>query len=136
MRFVKLCGVHLRVRRKGHQSLISKSIHNYAEKNQQTQLGRLKKEMVALNRLKEEQQKHLNEKKSHLAACKQEAVTLDRQIEELMYRLQQKKLFNGNTAKNNQALKSPTSTQTTRMHTIVAAVEPLIQQTEPNVSIL
>ena len=105
------------------------------DKNQLDQLERLKKEMTALNRVRDEQQKRLNDRKLYHAKCLQDANTLDRQIEDLTNRLQQKKVLTGAAAKNTIHATNQTSTPASKMHTIVAAVEPLIQQTDPDVSI-
>ena len=90
--------------------------------------------MLALNRMKDEQQKRLSDRKQNLVRCNQEASTLDRQIEELSNRLQQKKILTGSLPRDRISVSSQSSTPSSKMHTIVAAVEPLIQQTDPNVS--
>ncbi|CAK8687916.1 unnamed protein product [Clavelina lepadiformis] len=100
--------------------------------NQTTELEKLQKEMAILNRMNEEQQKRLDEQRGVLKKRNEDASDLDRRIEELTNRLRQKKLFAGGTNKDT-GLKN-SRVPPTRMHTIVAAVEPLIQQSEPNIS--
>ena len=105
------------------------------EKNQQEQLERLQKEMLALNRMREEQQKRLNDRKQYLVQCNQEATALDRQIEELNNRLQQKRILTGAVPKNTTNIINQTTSPVAKMHTIVAAVEPLVKQRDPTVSL-
>ena len=96
------------------------------------ELDKLKKEMNILNRMNEEQQKRLDEQKNELRKRNEDASDLDRRIEELTNRLKQKKLAAGSGKDgtgSNPSVHAPSS----KMHTIVAAVEPLIKQQESNV---
>ena len=97
---------------------------------QTNELSKLKKEMLILNRMNEEQQKRLDEQRSVLKKRNEDASDLDRRIEELTNLLRQKKLASAQD-KGGSGVKSKSHTPTTRMHTIVAAVEPLVKQTDP-----
>ena len=89
--------------------------------------------MGILNRMNEEQQKRLDDQRGVLKKRNEDASELDKRIEELTHRLRQKKLLAG-VGPVGGGLKN--STPSTRMHTIVAAVEPLVKKPEPNVSFI
>nr|CAB3265090.1 apoptosis-stimulating of p53 protein 1-like [Phallusia mammillata] len=99
---------------------------------QHFELDKLKQEMEILNRMNEEQQKRLMEQRQMLQRRNEDAGDLDRRIEELTQRLHQKRMENGSESYTN-GVKSSSSVPT-KMHTIVAAVEPVVKQTDPNVA--
>ena len=92
-----------------------------------SELDKLKREMGILNRMNEDQQKRLDEQRSVLKRRNEDATELDRRIEELTNRLRQKKLASSQA--------SAVATPSSRMHTIVAAVEPLVKKAEPNLKV-
>ena len=119
-----------------NQSIMSwlTHIHSLSAFNQVSQINGLRREMLALNRMKEEQQKRLNERRAYLAKCDMDAASLNRQIHDLNIRLEQKKQVSGNVVDEKNDTNTFIHPPSSKMHTIIAAVEPLIKQTEPNVS--
>jgi len=98
---------------------------NLLSGDEPNELDKLKREMGILNRMNEDQQRKLDEQRTVLKRRNEDASELDRRIEELTNRLRQKKLS------SNQSVAPPTS----RIHTIVAAVEPLMKKAEPNIKV-
>ena len=87
------------------------------------ELEKLKREMGILNQMNEDQQKKLDEQRSVLKRRNEDASELDRRIEELTNRLRQKKIASSHA---NSVIGS-------RMHTSVAAVQPVVKKTDRNV---
>uniref|UniRef100_H2ZMA3 SH3 domain-containing protein n=1 Tax=Ciona savignyi TaxID=51511 RepID=H2ZMA3_CIOSA len=97
-------------------------------------MDKLKKEMTILYRMNEEQHKRLNDQRLVLKKRNEDANDLDRRIEELTNRLKQKKMmangYSGDFYNDGFNSQSPNM----KMHTIVAAVEPLVQQSDPKLA--
>nr|XP_039262194.1 apoptosis-stimulating of p53 protein 1-like [Styela clava] len=101
-----------------------------------SELEKLRKELSILNHMNEEQQKQLNEKRSVLKKRNEDAGDLDRRIEDLTDRLKKKRAaaglpddqWSGGDKNKAQSYKVPPG----KMHTIVAAVEP-VKQSPQNV---
>ena len=85
--------------------------------------------MEILNRMNEEQHKRLNEQRSALQKRNEDVSDLDRRIEDLTLRLRQKRLANGMIAGGEDWRQS--DLPSSKMHTIVAAVEPLMKHANP-----
>uniref|UniRef100_H2ZMA4 SH3 domain-containing protein n=1 Tax=Ciona savignyi TaxID=51511 RepID=H2ZMA4_CIOSA len=100
----------------------------------QDEMDKLKKEMTILYRMNEEQHKRLNDQRLVLKKRNEDANDLDRRIEELTNRLKQKKMmangYSGDFYNDGFNSQSPNM----KMHTIVAAVEPLVQQSDPKLA--
>ncbi|XP_002123588.2 apoptosis-stimulating of p53 protein 1 [Ciona intestinalis] len=101
------------------------------------EMDKLKKEMTILYRMNEEQHKRLEDQRGLLKKRNDDAGDLDRRIEELTNRLKQKRMmangFSGDFY-NRDGFNSQSGVPNMKMHTIVAAVEPLVQQSDPKVS--
>ena len=95
---------------------------------QSQEIEKLKREMSILTRMNEEQKKRLEEQKSIYRKRNDDANDLDRKIEDLTNRLRQKKISNAGFAKNMIG-----NLPGGNMHTIVAAIEPLMKPNMPKV---
>lgn len=115
----------------GVQQVNGGSVDNQSSTNE---LEKLRKELSILNRMNEEQHRRLNDQRNLLRKRNEDGTDLDRRIEELTDRLKKKR--QPGTASDEQWSANPdrykNSAPPAKMHTIVAAVEPLKQVTGPS----